>query len=237
MVAATSLCGLHGRSSVLAIHIVRPDFANTISKNAKTYTAPKLSESVRRIRLRRIAIRRCLRPPAISFRIRTRTKSPCFDERDNWAKRSTSVCSRSMRPNSPGWDDGQASSHQDQSDQLFRLAVRRRYPSRVAQGHGMEACPDAADRQAVQDTADYQREKSNVTRKNGKIASKSGHFTTYCMTAHHSTTGVADATTHTAGLCPIRPELRPHPPCRQRRLYGATSPEGLASSRSAEASG
>ncbi|MET4608469.1 hypothetical protein ABIB90_007975 [Bradyrhizobium sp. JR4.1] len=72
-------------------------------------------------------------------------------------------------------------------------------PKQSAQGHGMEACPDAADRQAVQDAADCQVEKGNVTRKNGKIASKSGHFTTYCMTAHHSTTAVADATTHTAG--------------------------------------
>ncbi|MGY0576194.1 hypothetical protein ACTGJ9_038610 [Bradyrhizobium sp. RDM12] len=43
------------------------------------------------------------------------------------------------------------------------------------------------------------REKGKVTRKNGKIASKSGHFTTYYMMAHGSTTVVADATTHRAG--------------------------------------
>ncbi|TYO63354.1 hypothetical protein FXV83_27775 [Bradyrhizobium hipponense] len=46
------------------------------------------------------------------------------------------------------------------------------------------------------------REKGNVTRKNGKIASKSGHFTTYYMMAHHSTAAVADATTYTAGRKP-----------------------------------
>lgn len=46
------------------------------------------------------------------------------------------------------------------------------------------------------------REKGSVTRKNGKIASKSGHFTTYYMMAHHLTTAVADATTDTVGRKP-----------------------------------
>ncbi|MET4449451.1 hypothetical protein ABIB75_007765 [Bradyrhizobium sp. GM2.2] len=46
------------------------------------------------------------------------------------------------------------------------------------------------------------REKGSVTRKNGKIASKSRHFTTYHMMAHHSTTAVADATTDTVGRKP-----------------------------------
>lgn len=46
------------------------------------------------------------------------------------------------------------------------------------------------------------REKGSVTRKNGKIASKRGHFTTYYMMAHHLTTAVADATTDTVGRKP-----------------------------------
>ncbi|MCK1400337.1 hypothetical protein IVB45_05615 [Bradyrhizobium sp. 4] len=46
------------------------------------------------------------------------------------------------------------------------------------------------------------RAKGNVTRKNGKIASKSGHFATYYMMAHHSTTAVTGATTDTVGRKP-----------------------------------
>ncbi|UPJ68485.1 hypothetical protein [Bradyrhizobium sp. 191] len=46
------------------------------------------------------------------------------------------------------------------------------------------------------------REKGNVTRKKGKIASKSGHFTTYYMIAHDSTKAIADATTDTGSRKP-----------------------------------
>ncbi|MDH2347724.1 SDR family oxidoreductase [Bradyrhizobium sp. SSUT77] len=66
------------------------------------------------------------------------------------------------------------------------------------------------------------REKGNVTRKNGRIASKSGHFTTYHMMAHHSTTAVADATTHTAGRKPY-PSM--HKPSEGKRVM-SQSPAG-----------
>jgi hypothetical protein len=129
---------------------------------------------------------------------RNGTKSSPFDGRDNWATRSTLAWSRLNEAQFPRM--AKMAKHPHTKINLIRSLASRQdgvtqAELRKATGWKLVPMPLIAKRCKMKLIT--KREKGNVTRKNGKIASKSGHFTTYYMMAHDSTTAVADATTDT----------------------------------------